>query len=188
MPRDREKVRLHLQAAALELYRADGYAQTTAADIANRAGVTERTFFRHFPDKREVLFDGEAVLAVILEKAVREAPPAYGPWAVLLCAFQATEAYFDENRVMIGVRREIIAGSQSLQERELAKIKALTMTLESALTARGVPREIAFFAARISVVGFEQAFAVWMDTTSVRLSAQLSIAFADAHSLTAPQT
>ena len=61
MPRDGKKVRKHLQWAALELYRERGYEETTAAKIAAKAGVTERTFFRHFPDKREVLFDGDAV-------------------------------------------------------------------------------------------------------------------------------
>ena len=75
MPRDGEKVRRLLQRAALELYGERGYEETTAAEIAAKAGVTERTFFRHFADKREVLFDGETALADVLSRAVLEAPP-----------------------------------------------------------------------------------------------------------------
>ena len=74
MPRNGDEVRKRLQWAALELYRERGYEETTAAEIAAKAGVTERTFFRHFPDKREVLFDGDAAFTEEVTTAVRNAP------------------------------------------------------------------------------------------------------------------
>src|SRR5277367_1626456 len=96
MPRDREKVRRRLQTAALQLYRERGYDGTTAAEIAARAGVTERTFFRHFPDKREVLFN-EAELHARLGAAIAGAPPKLGPLEVVVWAFQSLAPMFEEN-------------------------------------------------------------------------------------------
>jgi AcrR family transcriptional regulator len=74
MPRNGEEVRKRLQWAALELFRERGYEETTAAEIAAKSGVTERTFFRHFPDKREVLFDGDVAFSEAMTAAVRNAP------------------------------------------------------------------------------------------------------------------
>ncbi|MDE3177201.1 MAG: helix-turn-helix transcriptional regulator, partial [Pseudomonadota bacterium] len=74
MPRSGEDSRRRLQKAAFDLFEERGYDQTTAAEIAARAGVTERTFFRHFPDKKEVLFAGEAAFRATLTAAVAAAP------------------------------------------------------------------------------------------------------------------
>src|SRR6202012_2239047 len=79
MPRNGDDVRKRLQLAALELFSKRGYEETTAAEIAAKAGVTERTFFRHFPDKREVLFDGDTAFIKALTSAVRHAPAELGP-------------------------------------------------------------------------------------------------------------
>ncbi len=98
MPRSGEQVRLRLQQAALELYRERGYDSTTTAQIADRAGVTERTFFRHFPDKREVLFDGEATLGLDLERGVAEAPDGLGPLTILFHAFHVAVPLLQGNR------------------------------------------------------------------------------------------
>jgi AcrR family transcriptional regulator len=98
MPRSGEKVRRRLQQAALELYGERGYDQTTAAEIAAKAGVTERTFFRHFADKREVLFDGETLLSEVLTSAVRDAPVGFGPWDTLFRAFRSAEYLFAERK------------------------------------------------------------------------------------------
>src|SRR5476649_2948995 len=98
MPRSREDARHRLKTAALELYRERGYDRATAAEIAAQVGVTERTFFRHFPDKREVLFDGEAALHAILSTAITEAPAALGPMAVVLSALRSIEPMLEANR------------------------------------------------------------------------------------------
>src|SRR6201996_7685044 len=98
MPRDGEKVRKRLQWAALELYRERGYEETTAAEIAAKAGVTERTFFRHFPDKREVLFNGDVAFVEALSAGVRNAPSVLGPWDTLQFAFTTVKHIFVENR------------------------------------------------------------------------------------------
>src|SRR3954462_5876818 len=98
VPRSGAEARRRLQQAALELYQERGFDQTTAAEIAARAGVNERTFFRHFPDKREVLFDGEADLRATLTQAVAEAPDGLEPFEVLLHAFRTSARNLEHNR------------------------------------------------------------------------------------------
>lgn len=183
MPQNRKDVRLRLQRSALELYQAQGYEQTTAAEIAARAGVTERTFFRHFADKREVLFDGEAALSTILAEAMREAPPTLGPWAALLRALRATLPLLVVNRPLSEPRRHVIASSPSLQERELAKARALTAQLADALCARGVPIRVATLAAQLGMAAYSQAVLAWLDGEPGSLDAHLAQAFREVHEL-----
>src|SRR5271154_2837924 len=98
-----------LQEAALALYSERGFDQTTAAEIAARAGVTERTFFRHFADKRDILFDNEASLRTALTEAIAGAPADLAPMQVLLLAFHAVEAIFEDNRPFSEPRHAVIA-------------------------------------------------------------------------------
>ena len=184
MPQNRKQVRLRLQNAALELYQARGYEQTTTAEIAARAGVTERTFFRHFPDKREVLFDGEAELSAIFTEALRTALPTLGPWPALLRAFQAALPLFIKNRPLSEPRRRVIASSPPLQERELAKAKSLTGKLAEELRGRGVPVRAASLAAQIGMAALGQAYETWLDGSPSNLEDHLVQAFRDVHDLT----
>ncbi len=183
MPRNAKVVRRRLQEAALDLFDERGYGQTTSAEIAAKAGVTERTFFRHFPDKREVLFDGEATLSAILTSAVHDAPPALGAWDTLFRAFQAAEPLLVENRPFSEPRRRIIASSPPLQERETAKTMSLTVKLASALRERGVPDRLASLAAQMGTAAFGQAFMCWLDDAQADLDDHLAQAFRDVHDL-----
>lgn len=183
MPRDGEKVRRRLQQAALELFQERGYDRTTAAEIAARAGVTERTFFRHFPDKREVLFDGQAILSDALRAAVRVAPPAFGPWETLYFAFRSLEPIFVENRAFSEPRRRVIAGNPTLQERELAKTGSMVATLASALRGRGIEDPLANLAAQIGVTTLGHAIGRWLDGAAGGLEDHLAHAFRDVRDL-----
>jgi AcrR family transcriptional regulator len=131
MPRNAEPARRRLQQATLELFRERGYDATTTAEIAARAGVTERTFFRHFPDKREALFDGEEAFRDALTDAVAGAPEGLAPMDALLCAFRSVEPLLERNRPFTEPRQEIIARTPALQERVLTK----TANLIGALAA-----------------------------------------------------
>jgi AcrR family transcriptional regulator len=184
MPRNGEVVRRRLQMAALGLFDERGYDQTTSAEIAGKAGVTERTFFRHFPDKREVLFDGEAALSAILTRAVHDAPPALGALDTLFRAFQAAGPLLVENRPFSEPRRRIIASSPPLQERELAKAMSLTVKLSAALRERGLPDRLASLAAQIGMAAFSQAIASWLDGDPGDLGEHLAEAFGEVRDLT----
>ena len=162
MPRNSREVRRRLQLAALELFQEAGYEATTAAQIAGRAGVTERTFFRHFSDKREVLFDGEALLSEALTRTIRSTAPELGPWETLFHAFQSVEQLFIDNRAFSEPRLRVIAGSPALQERAHAKERSLTLGLASALLERGVDNSLAMLAAQVGMAALAHAFLSWI--------------------------
>jgi AcrR family transcriptional regulator len=183
MPRDREKTRRRLQRAALELYCEHGYDQTTAADIAARAGVTERTFFRHFPDKREVLFEGETKLRTAMMDAIAKAPRTLGPLETLSRAFQSVEPIHEENRPFLEARREVIASTPALYEREVAKLAASAVALASALQQRGIDDRLATLAAQTGIAAFGHAAMSWHEDSSTSLKIHIARAFDELRAL-----
>lgn len=176
MAKNEEDVRVRLQRAALELFRERGYDRTTAAEIAARAGVTERTFFRQFPDKREVLFDGEAVLGTALTAAIAAVPNGLGPLDTLFRAFRLVLPLLDANRPYAQPRHEVIAATPALHERELAKIAALSDALAAALQARGVSDLQAVLAAQTGMAAFTHATLAWLNDPEPGLAERLDLA------------
>ncbi|MFF6988987.1 TetR family transcriptional regulator [Streptomyces sp. NPDC010273] len=185
MPRSGEDARRRLQQAALELYQEHGFDRTTTAQIAARAGVNERTFFRHFPDKREVLFAGEADLRAVLVQEVADAPDGLQPLDVLLCAFRKAGRILEDNRPFSEPRLEIIARTPALRERDLAKGASLTKALAQALRERDVPARLADLAAQTGWATFHHAAQAWIDDPSRQLDAHLLQAFDDLRALSA---
>ncbi len=163
MAGSRKDVRLRLQRAALELYAERGFDRTTAADIAALAGVTERTYFRHFPDKREVLFGGEAPLQTALAEAVLAAPAGLPPLPALLAAFLSVVPMFEEDRAGKTLRHQIISSTPELQERELIKLAHLTEAITSALQQRAVPPGQASLAAACGTAVLSRARLQWLE-------------------------
>jgi AcrR family transcriptional regulator len=151
-----------LAKAAMELYAEHGFEQTTVAEIAARAGLTERTFFRHFADKREVLFYGMERLRDLLARAVADAPAAATPMDLVGAAFEAAAAMLQENPERVRLRDAIVSANAELRERELIKLAALASAVASALRDRGVPEPGASLAAETGVAVFKVAFARWV--------------------------
>ncbi|MFB9686936.1 TetR family transcriptional regulator [Amycolatopsis plumensis] len=185
MPRSGEEARRRLQQAALELYQERGFDRTTTAEIAARAGVTERTFFRHFPDKREVLFDGEAALRADLIRSVADAPEGLPPLEVLLRAFRKAAAILEGNRSFAEPRLAVIAATPALRERDLAKAAAMADALAAALRERGVSERAASLAAHVGWVTFHHAAGAWIQESVRGLDEHLAEAFADLRALAA---
>ncbi|MBB4688988.1 TetR/AcrR family transcriptional regulator [Amycolatopsis jiangsuensis] len=183
MPRSGAAARRRLQQAALELYQERGFDRTTAAEIAARAGVNERTFFRHFPDKREVLFDGEADLGAELRQTVVEAPAGLEPFETLLHAFRKTAQALENNHPWSEPRWKVIAATPALRERELAKHAWLTDAAAEALRQRGVAAGLAGLAARTGWAAYQHAVQSWIDDPTQRLDACLRQAFDDLRAL-----
>ena len=177
MPRSGEPARRRLQQAAVELFCERGYDQTTTAEIAVRAGVTERTFFRHFPDKREVLFDGQGKLRELLTGAIAKAPVTFQPLEVLCWAFHTVEQLLEENRPFSLPRQQVIDHTPALQERELAKVAALAEALALALRQRDVDERLAALAAQTGMATFRYAVASWFADAAGGLGAHLDRAF-----------
>ena len=150
-----------------------GYDRTTAAEIAARSGVTERTFFRHFPDKREVLFDGEAVLRTALLGAMSDAPDGLSPLDLLFRAFRSVVPLLEANRPFAKPRQEVISSTPALAEREQAKLAALTGALSGALNARGVDDLRSVLAAHTGMAAFAYATISWLDDPTIGLGERL---------------
>jgi AcrR family transcriptional regulator len=150
--------------SALELYAKRGYDQTTVAEIAERAGLTERTFFRHFSDKREVLFAGSNDLRDLLVSAVAAAPSSAPPIEAVTAGLLAAGVVFSAERSDHSRRRQsIIAANAELRERELIKLAALASAIADALRGRGVPDPAASLTAEAGMAVFRVAFDRWVD-------------------------
>jgi AcrR family transcriptional regulator len=148
--------------AAMELYGRRGFDQTTVAAIAERAGVTERTFFRHFADKREVLFGGSHRLQELMVGAVTRAPASAAPIEGVSAALQASAAVLND-REYSRQRQAIVAASEELRERELIKMATLTSAIAEALRQRDVQEPTASLTAEAGIAVFRVAFARWVD-------------------------
>jgi AcrR family transcriptional regulator len=149
--------------AAVELFAERGFEQTTAADIARRAGVTERTFFRYFPDKREVLFDGSLRLQETVDEAIAAAAAELSPLDAALTGIAATAPIFHDVRDHALRRAAIVAANPSLQERELLKLAAMAEATATALRRRGTGEPTATLAAHSAVTVFHVAFGRWIE-------------------------
>lgn len=163
-----------LQQAALELFATRGYEQTTAADIARSVGLTERTFFRHFSDKREVLFYGQDGFVQAFLDGVDAAPADASAIDIVGCALQSAARLFpDERRAHSRARQSLIAQNPALQEREAHKLAGLGVTLADALRARGIDDLAATLAAESGATVFGIAFTCWIGAAETRQFADI---------------
>jgi AcrR family transcriptional regulator len=162
MGRWEPNARGRLAQAALRLYAEQGFEQTTVAQIAARAGLTERTFFRHFADKREVLFYGMDMARDLLARAVADAPASATPMDAVGAALDALGTLLQENPERVRLRDAVVSANAELQERELIKLAALASGVAGALRDRGIPESAASLAAETGIAVFKVAFARWI--------------------------
>ncbi|MFS4092126.1 TetR family transcriptional regulator [Streptomyces sp. AF1A] len=173
MGRWEPNARGRLAEAALELYGERGFEQTTVAEIAKRAGLTERTFFRHYADKREVLFAGSAELEQLFVETVAGAPPSAAPMDALAEGLDAVCAVFADRREFARKRHAVIAATAELRERELIKLASMAAALAGTLRGRGVAEPAASLTAEAGVAVFKVAFERWIAAGEERPLPQL---------------
>jgi AcrR family transcriptional regulator len=162
----------------MQLYLERGYEQTTVAEIAEQAGVTARTFFRHFADKREVLFAGSAELQSRLVEAVEAAPAEASPMRAVAAALEAAADLVGRDHRHAHTRWQVISANDELRERELIKMAALAGALAGALRARGVPEPDASLAAEAGVAVFRVGYERWVSgPTGAALAGVMAEAF-----------
>jgi AcrR family transcriptional regulator len=157
-----------LEQAAMELYSERGFEQTTVAEIAARAGLTERTFFRHFADKREVLFWGSGSLQDLLVTTLVGTPDSTAPIDAVAVALEAAGGLLQQRADHARARQAIIAANPELQERELIKLARLASALAEALRQRGVGEPGATLTAEAGIAVFKVAFVRWVEQTGRR--------------------
>jgi AcrR family transcriptional regulator len=162
-----------LSKAAMELYAERGFEQTTVAEIAARAGLTERTFFRHYADKREVLFSGGDHLQEIMVSGVKAAPESWTPLDAVAAGLDAGAAVLQEGGDFPRKRQAIIVANPELQERELIKLAGYVVGIAQALRERGVGDPTASLTAEAGIAVFRVAFERWTTGTEQRELAEL---------------
>jgi len=163
MSRWEPNARGRLEEAALELYAERGFDETTVAEIAERAGLTERTFFRHFADKREVLFGGQDALLGIFVDTIADAPESMSPIDAVGAALQAVAPVFEGRHKLARRRQAVVAANPSLQERELIKLASIASAIAEALRGRGTGETAAKLTAEAGVAVFKVAFDRWIN-------------------------
>jgi AcrR family transcriptional regulator len=156
-----------LQAAALELFAEQGYERTTIAEIAQRAGLTKRSFFNHFADKREVLFGpGSEAQREIVTRQIAACPDELPPLDAVVRGLQAAaDAMFEDRHAAVRRRSEIIAANPELQERELRKRATLTDAIAATLRTRGIDADTALLTARAGVLVQQTAMQRWTQSS-----------------------
>jgi AcrR family transcriptional regulator len=173
MSRWEPNARGRLAQAALELYGERGFDQVTAAEIAQRAGLSERTFFRHFEDKREVFSYGAALLQEQIVEGVVAAPDGLAPLDVVGAAVEASSDMFGTDCAFAARRQAILAANPELHERELIKLAKLSAAVAEALRQRGVTEPAATLAAEAGVAVFKVAYQRWADSDGQQTLPQL---------------
>jgi AcrR family transcriptional regulator len=149
--------------AALDLFVERGFDATTVGDVAARAGLTERTFYRHFADKREVLFAGQGHLEEVVRATIESAPPASGWLSTGEDALLALEDFFSAERRAYSRRRQsAIDADDELREREQLKMAALAEVATAAFETRGTSSAVARLAGETTVALFKVAFIAWV--------------------------
>jgi len=149
--------------AAVDLFTEQGYDATTVAQIAERAGVTKSTFFRHFPDKRELLVAGQEMLSRLLAEGIAAAPETASPLEAVAAGLErASSAMGPMNRELGPRLKAAIAASVELQERDALKSVGLAAAMTDALKARGVPDPTAHLAGEMGVLAFKRGYSAWL--------------------------
>jgi AcrR family transcriptional regulator len=165
--------------AAITLFDEQGYDATTVTQITEAAGLTKRTFFRYFADKREVLFNGSRDLQQRWVTGIETAPAAVGAMGAVSAGLDEVAEMFADRHPFARMRSRIVVANPELQERELIKLQSLATAIEVALVQRGVPAESAVLAAQAGVTVFHVAFARWVqqdDPAVLKVLMQASLA------------
>jgi AcrR family transcriptional regulator len=156
--------RERLVVAAVDLFTEQGYDDTTVTQIAERAGLTRSTFFRHFSDKRELLVAGQETLSKLLADGISEAPPDASPLEAVAAGLErASTAMGPANRELGPRIKAAVAASSELQERDALKSVGMAAAMTAALVSRGVPDPTAHLAGELGVLAFKRGFAEWSD-------------------------
>ena len=164
MPRWEPGVRERLVVAAVDLFTEQGYDATTVAQIAERAGTTKSTFFRHFPDKRELLAAGQQTLSRLLAEGIAEAPEGASPLQAVAAGLERASSAMGAMHRELGPRlKAAIAASAELEERDALKSVGLAAAMTIALVARGVPDPTAQLAGELGVLAFKRGYARWFE-------------------------
>ncbi|GAA0643853.1 TetR family transcriptional regulator [Streptomyces malaysiensis subsp. malaysiensis] len=177
MPRWESDAQGRLERAALELFETQGFERTSVAQIARTAGLTERSFYRYFPDKREVLFADNELEAHLVAQ-VEAADPSLSPIEALLTALGTADEVFHPRDFLLR-RIKVIAANPALAERDLIKLADIADALARALERRGVEPGKARFIIDVAIAISRRATSRWLAEPDTALSELVAQAAAE---------
>ena len=161
--------RERLVVAAVDLFTEQGYDATTVAQIAERAGLTKSTFFRHFPDKRELLVAGQEALSRLLAEGIAQAPADASPLEAVAAGLERAASMMGPMNRELGPRlKAAVAASAELQARDALKSVGLAVAMTEALVERGVPDPTAHLAGELGVLAFKRGYTAWIEADQDR--------------------
>lgn len=161
MVRKAENARERFESAAYSLFGEQGYAATTVPEIAAKAGLTERTFYRYFTDKREVLFWRAGVHQLTIINEIARAPAGIHPLTMVAHAIEAVAPFIDSHRPFVKLRQLLISTHGDLQERELMKLHMLASAVDLALRQRGIQPSLSRVIAEMGAAIWKVALENW---------------------------
>jgi AcrR family transcriptional regulator len=164
MSRWQPDARDRIERAALDLFSERGFDSVTVPEITARAGLTTRTFHRHFADKREVLFADADQMPALATQLVLDAPPGLGPVGVVAHGLPVIAAAFDGRLEQLKQRKTVISGHDGLRERELRKMEELTGAIAAAFERRGVDQLTAALVAETAVGVVKTGLRCWLES------------------------
>ncbi|RKH54414.1 TetR family transcriptional regulator [Corallococcus sp. AB050B] len=186
MGRWEPNARDRLAQAAMTLFQENGYDRTTVEEIAARAGLTERTFFRYFADKKEVLFGGSEALHERIVTCIADAPPGTAPLDAVAAALESMTPFFKDRRDHARARQSLLAVHAELRERELIKLASLASASAAALRKRGVTEPAASLAGEAGIAVFKVAFERWLEDPKAQdLSRHIQLGLDELRAVTA---
>ncbi|NNB84264.1 TetR family transcriptional regulator [Corallococcus exiguus] len=186
MGRWEPNARDRLAQAAMSLFQEHGYDRTTVEEIAARAGLTERTFFRYFADKKEVLFGRSDAFHELIDTAITDAPPGTAPLDAVATALEAMAPIFKDRRDHSRARQALLVAHAELRERELIKLASLASAAADALRKRGVTEPTASLAAEAGIAVFKVAFERWLEDPKAQdLSRHIQLGLEELRAVTA---
>jgi AcrR family transcriptional regulator len=160
----RPGARERLQQAALELFAEQGFAATTVPEITARAGLTTRTFFRHFADKREVLYADDAEVPGLVARMMAEALPSADPLTLIVEGLRTVaETRFEPRKAALRARRDLVRSDGRLQERDLHKRAVMSEAIQDGFRARGVEPARAALLAETCVTLISVSLTEWLE-------------------------
>lgn len=161
MVRKAENARERFESAAFRLFDEKGYAVTTVPEIAEKAGLTERTFYRYFTDKREVMFWRAGDHQASITNEIARAPTSLHPLTIVAHAFETVAPFIDGHRPIVKLRQRLISEHSDLHERELMKLHTLASAIDLALQQRNVQPSLSRIVAEIGTAIWKVALENW---------------------------
>jgi len=175
-------VRARVEQAALDLFTAHGFEAVTSDEVADAAGISRRTFFRHFATKADAVWGDFPGHVGRLADLLSDADPRQPVMGAICAAYVAANEYPVEEQGLLRERMQLILSEPALQAHSQVRYAAVDRVVAEhvarhtgATPADLLPRLVATSTRAAAMTAFE----VWLATPSTPLAQALHAAFGE---------